>query len=381
MDAGAMGSAMIFVCLVVLTIFIGFFTFIYAAYFFLVAVQETAAGVDAVRWPNDPLYDKLPRAGYLACLLAIWVAPAGLLLRLNPDFALGGSPFLTVLAAAAVLLWALFPIGLLSALSASMPWIVFRWTVLAFFLRRFGATVVFYFVSALLGAGSLGLLLFTFAHGSILLTFIAPFVVAAAFLIYARLLGRMAYLFDQLPMRPRRGRPAPEGPEATPKGTRKRKARRVEDPWEVPEEEPRPTKPKSRAERMKRYAIAADDAAAPVEDKPQPKRMVKGYRLANEPPPTQPRTLPEDGYIPVGYETVPPSPESSGDVGQSMLADFEQRFRKKPEEENPPPARPLVSGVYAFPWYPENIPVWALLSVGGVAGCGLIQLMLIFRPW
>src|SRR5262249_47020414 len=145
--AGAMANAMIFVCLMVLTLLVGAFLFTYAAYLFLVIVQETAAGVDKVRWPSDPLYDKLPRAGYMACMLFICLAPAGLLVRLNRNGAFAESSLLLFFASAALLLWLIFPVLLLSSLSAASPWIVFRATVLRFFARRAGATIAFYFAT------------------------------------------------------------------------------------------------------------------------------------------------------------------------------------------------------------------------------------------
>jgi len=385
MDPGNTAHAMILVSVVALTAVVGLPTFIYSAYCFLVTVQDTAAGVDAVRWPGDPLYDKLPRAGYLAALLAICLAPAGLTLRLNPTLALDGSRLLTFLVAGTILLWGWFPFLLLSALSASSPWVVFRWTVLRFFLRRFGAIVVFYFVSATLAAGTLGVLYLTFSRRSILLTFVAPFLVAWAFLVYARLLGRIAYLFDQSPMRSRRrssrNRTAREssgtGDDPGTARRSKKKTRPVEDPWEIPEEDVE-ERPKRKAERVAEYTVAPDDEGIPKQVQSSPARRVKGYRLANEEMPTRPAEMPQDGYVPVGYEAVAPRKGENQAPGppESMSTDFEKRFRQKPDEPDPPPKLPLVSGVYSFPFYPTNIPVWALLSIGGIAMCGVVQALL-----
>ena len=155
---GATITATFLLLLMALSILLGIFAFIYAGYRFLIIVQQTAAGVDEIDWPTDPLLDKLPRAAYLAALLAICIVPAGFFLKLRPDFAIGGSPLITFFVAAAAILWALFPVLLFSALSASSPWVIFRSAVLSFFLRRFDAAAVFYLVSALLGAGSFGLL-------------------------------------------------------------------------------------------------------------------------------------------------------------------------------------------------------------------------------
>jgi hypothetical protein len=379
MNAENMARAMIFVSLLAMTVLVGFFTFLFAAHCFLTTVQQTAAGNDRIRWPSEPLYDKLPRAGYLACLIAIWIAPAGLLLRLNPDRAIDGSPLFTFLTAATLLLWGLFPIGLFSALSGSSPWLVFRFAVVQFFFRRFRAAIVFYFASAVLVGGSFGLLYLAFSTGSIICTFTVPLAVAAAFLMYARLLGRMAYLFDLTPASSRRAGPRPRSENSERrKAKKKRSTGAVEDPWAVPDEPRKARKPKAKAGAVEGYAIADDDTGQQVEQ-PKPARRVKAYRLADDPPANPPVELPADGYIPVGYEAVPSSSDSSETAG-AIGSDFANRFREKPADEDPPPANPLFSGVYSFPWYPDHIPAWLLLSVGGVALCGLIQLMLKFNP-
>jgi hypothetical protein len=370
---GATITATILLLLMVLTMIVGIFAFIYAAYRFLIIVQETAAGVDEIDWPTDPLLDRLPRAAYLAALLAICIVPAGFFLKIRPDVALGGSPLLTFLVAATLILWALFPVLLFSALSASSPWIVFRSAVLGFFLRRFGAAAAFYAVSALLGAGSFGLLLLAFSRNSWLLTLATPFAAAAAFLIYARLLGRMAYLFDQSPQRKVRRRSVP-GATAN-------------DPWAGPEESQRvrksTRKKKRKADRTKGYAIADNETnpAAIQQPQPKPSRQVKGYRLSDEPLPALPKELPQDGYIPVGYEPISVK-EDAGEKSSAlptpetdMISDFQRRY-SRPAEETPPPARPLVSGVYSFPWYPSNVAVWLVLGGFGVAICSLIQVCL-----
>jgi hypothetical protein len=379
MNAENMARAMIFVSLLAMSVLVGLFTFLHAAHCFLTTVQQTAAGNDRIRWPNEPLYDKLPRAGYLACLVAIWIAPAGLLLRISPDWALGGSPLFTFLTAATVLLWSLFPIGLFSALSGSSPWLVFRFAVVQFFFRRFGATLIFYFVSAALVGGSFGLLYLAFSTGSIIYTFMVPPVVAAAFLIYARLLGRMAFLFDHTSVRSRRAKSHQRSESPERKKAKKKKSKgAVEDPWAVPDAPRMPKKSKANAGTVEGYAMAEDEAVRQAE-KPKPTRQVKGYRLKDEPSARPPVEMPADGYIPVGYEAIPAS-SGLGEQGGTIGSDFDQKFREKPADEDPPPAKPLISGVYSFPWYPDHIPAWLLLSLGGIVLCGLIQLMIKFSP-
>jgi hypothetical protein len=390
-------TAAFMLLLMALAILTGVYIFIYASHRFFVIVQETAAGVDEVQYPALPLLDKLPRAAYLAGLLAICLVPAGFFLKLNPEIALGGSPLLTFFVAATIFLWLLFPVALLSALSASSPWVVFRWTVLRFLLRHAAATIVFYAVSAVLAASSFGLLYLGFArdswlfsHDSWLFTLAAPIAIAAAFLIYARLLGRVAYLFDHLPRggRGRRRLPGtkavdpwgePEEPSSGRKKAKRANATRGKDPW-APREAEAPKK-KKRAEGVHGYGIADDETNPAAVDQPptKPTRRVKGYRLADEPLPALPKELPQDGYVPVGYEPIPTKQRDEGegashrapDIG--MASDFARRYGQRVDDTPQPPARPLLSGVYSFPWYPANWPVWLVLALGGDATCALIH--------
>jgi hypothetical protein len=368
--AGAMANAMIFVCLMVLTLLVGAALFMYAAYILLVLVQETAAGVDKIRWPSDPLYDKLPRAGYMACMLLICLAPAGLLVRLNRDGAIAESTLLVFFASATLLLWLNFPILLLSSLSAESPWIVFRATVLRFFARRAGAAIAFYFVTALLLTAAAVPLYFAFERDSWLFTILGAFVAAVVFLIYGRLLGRMAYLFDMTPMRRRKPRPEPT------QRPKEKKLANVADPWAVPDEAHRPRKKKGKRAPVEGYAIAPE-GATPQEEKParKPVRRVRGYALRDEPLPPQPSEVPMDGYLPVGYEAGPRGSEAV------PVTTEELGRRVADRQEDPPPAHPLISGVYSFPWYSETLPAWVLLSLGACAVCALLQATLMFKPW
>src|SRR5262245_13757090 len=152
-----MGGALVFICLLALTTILGGALFMFAAYCYLHVVQETAAGVDDVHWPHEPYQDKLPRAAYVAALIAVWLAPAGIVLKLSKELAIGGSRLLTFFMVAAAILWLVFPISLLSSTSASSPIMILRPTILRFMARRFRETVTFYAVSALLAAGAVGL--------------------------------------------------------------------------------------------------------------------------------------------------------------------------------------------------------------------------------
>jgi hypothetical protein len=364
---------MILVSLTILTLLISFFVFISLAPRLLAIIQDTAAGNDDVRFASEPLFDKLPRAAYLAGLILLCIAPAGLILRINREVAIGESRLLAFLCLAGVSLWLFFPITLLSSLSASSAWIVFRITVLAFLVRRFAASFVFYLSSALVIGGIMGLYYLTLSRDSWLWALIAPLVASTGILLYGRLLGRLAYLFDEKPSRrkrkSRRRRETHAVADDFGSGSENMPARPnksdLEDSWDASESD-RESKTKKPAKRKKAkstgYALAEDKAQSdPMPPAVQKSaKRVKGYKLADEPLPAQPDEVPMDGYLPVGYEPDPEAAESSAGQGAAPFAGLV--LNRPPDPK--PPAHLFVSGVYTFPFYTGIIPFWVTLSLG-----------------
>src|SRR5438094_6775214 len=93
----------------------------YAAHSFLLVVQETAAGNDAVVWPlGESWHDRLGSFLTLVRMLLVWLALAYVVLALLelPPVLFG--------ALATGLVWVFFPLSLLSSLSAPSPWMILR---------------------------------------------------------------------------------------------------------------------------------------------------------------------------------------------------------------------------------------------------------------
>ena len=115
----AAGPVIVFMFLLVGTVIVSTYVLAYAAYCFLVVVQDTAAGIDEVIWPNEPVQDWLGEAVYLLALIAIWLAPAGILARALREDLLPEDGPLRLLVLAGPGLWLYFPIGLLSSTTGS----------------------------------------------------------------------------------------------------------------------------------------------------------------------------------------------------------------------------------------------------------------------
>lgn len=278
----------------------GLIILLYASHSFVLVVADTSAGNDEVFWPDEFLTDWIGKLLYLIWLAGIWLVPTWLLLQ-QAEWA--ESPYLQTLVYLSVF-WLFFPISLLSSMSVSMFW-VFLHPVYIWKLAKqgralgivYGVSALGILICALLIAGTV------FAGWLWLLPVMAP-AVAATWLIYARLLGRLAWVVN--PRQP----PPPKPPPP------RRRPRHVERPVEGEE--------------------------------------------ANE----------------SGQETSPRQDEQSERAPQT----FAERQARRNQPAPAPPKRPLVDGVYTFPWYGTTLKAWIALTLGALLMGALGYLMVISWP-
>src|ERR1700704_3585596 len=155
---GNLAAALQLVLALVAVVVLGIYLWMYAAHCFSVVVDETAAGIDEVKWPDLPIIDWAGRLIYLAWLAAMAAAPACLGVALAAPELLDGP-----LGAVPVILgaiWLLFPIFLLSALSGPSRFVLLHPGLLRRLVRRPLSLLAFYVLSGamLFGAGILGVL-------------------------------------------------------------------------------------------------------------------------------------------------------------------------------------------------------------------------------
>jgi hypothetical protein len=155
----------------------------------------------------------------------------------------------------------------------------------------------------------------------------------------------------------------------------------------IEEEWPEPAQVEGEEERGN-YELASEPLVWP-EPQPVPPPRGETYELRDrlpQPPPPEEEPA-EDAYAveEAGPATERPSAASLYDADQ-----VEALIREEPP---PPPAHPYWSGLYLFPWRPENLVVWffmglnlsvlalagtamrALLEVGGVVVIGVVLLI------
>jgi hypothetical protein len=357
--AGAFATSLIFFVLLIAEIMLGLFVITYACHNFLTVMQDTAAGNDDVNWPDEPLQDWLPRGAYLVGLIAVILAPVGFLRVMLKSNGVTGDLTLPLLATGAVLFWLAFPVCLLSSLSGSSRLFMLRAKVLMQLLRIPGAVLIFYIVSAVLFAAFLGLAYLTLLNEWFLLVPVTAVAATVVLMTYARLLGRVAWLLDEVQPVRRRPRERMEPMPAV--------RSEVLDPWAAPQK---------KRKRKKRKAKKAPPINVPVE----------GYSLSDEPPAAPPSEVPLDGSPPIGEEPfvvqhprdVPPTEGNEQPRQFTESLEYELAIRSKLPS---PPEHPLFSGVYSFPWYASSRRALAFLSIGFfLMGLLAVALMLIGLP-
>ena len=367
--AGATGSTLLFFMYLIAQVVLGALISAYAAHSFLIVVESTAAGNDEVDWPDDPILDWVWKLFYVVWLYGIWLLPIWIIVNAIKPRMLLESPGPTFIAVACATFCLLFPISLLSSLSATSAWVPFHWQLFRRLIRQPRSVLTYYAVSALMLAGTGWLLSAALFSNSFFLVPLAAMVVAAVFLIEARLIGRIAWLASRTKVGSRK--------HSLPKKLRRIASKaEVKDPWNAPVSGPDPAPADERP------------IILPGEDEP-----VEAYGLAAGPPPvTQ-----IQAHEPPPVEAVPLVEEPRRNRSKSQTLPGRKRPKDDDEEPvrsppaladdldegpppPPPPRYPLFTGVYSFPWYPTTLKAWVWLSLGGFVEGSLFRWMMSVRP-
>jgi hypothetical protein len=180
---------------------LGLMSSLYGSAQFLAILEDTAGGNDHYQrpelvtdWFGSLIH--LAYIGFCAMIPSVMVAAiAATVLESRWGLALGLIPLLV-----------LFPIFLLSSMAGISSMAIVHGEVLAGFLRKPLLLPVFFLASAFLAAACLGLGYLTFATSNFFLALVTGFGWAAGWLIYARLLGRVAWVLSQSGIKVRKRR-------------------------------------------------------------------------------------------------------------------------------------------------------------------------------
>lgn len=184
-------SALIFVPALVGSVIFGVVFLSFAAKYYLHVLESTAAGAKEVPWTaGNGLFD-LTSVFYLAWLIGLWAGPAYLIGRAAVS---GVGPAWLKLAAPLLVMWALYPVSQLASLSSSSIWVPMNLDVFARLAQKPLVTLGFFAltlpVAVLFGVAFKWAFL---TRGEYPLLFAGVPLLVLATLLYARLLGRLAF--------------------------------------------------------------------------------------------------------------------------------------------------------------------------------------------
>jgi hypothetical protein len=380
---GAAGGVIIFMFLGVGQIIFSLCVLGYAAHCLCVVLEQTASGNDEVTWPDEPYVDWMWQLAYLAFLVAVSVIPTVLLVG-NLDVTLP-----TRIALLVGIPWLLFPINLLSSMSGASRLVVLRPAILRGLLRRPDRLVVFYLTSGLVWAGIAWLYYQAFRDANHLLIFLAGLALAAGFLIYGRMLGRVAWLMILA------------APAEKPKSLAKPVTRTIDDRWPSDDDEEqtfrtdspltreKSDRPKKAAKRKVKvqdpWATPTGppiDAEPPKPDRYHTKEVYKVSERAPDPIAPAAKEVSEPGYVAMPAPSVPAGPANpeAPTAIPGRVARFEEELQGLRDEPTPP-SWPLVTGVYSFPFYPACRGAFAALTGGFTLVGGVFVILAMMWPF
>ncbi len=223
-DVGGAGRAIIFMSAVAGLAIFGALWLTYAAHCFLTILTESSIGDREVRWPDESIADWWWKPLYCVGLLVFWLTAGGAFLW---PMAFAGPVWFAV--GAGLFLWLAYPVGLLCVLDARNSLAVIHVPLFARLPRYLPAVLFTGLVTLPLGAAAGGLLTGVVLH-SVFWAIPAALVLPWALFLYARFWGRLAWLvLNRKVRRSAEDSPPPEAARVT-----------VQDPWEIPREEPIP---------------------------------------------------------------------------------------------------------------------------------------------
>lgn len=358
-------AAFIFVPALVACVLLGFLFASFLANHYLNVMQSTGSGSREVSWPSEPFVDNLWKFFYLAWLIGLWLGPAWFL---GAVFAKSDIPWMRYALPLAVF-WLLYPFSQLSSLSGPSIWLPIHHDVFGRLARKPHVVVGFLVLSGgALVAFGLGFHWTFNAEGLTFLFLGAPLFVVAA-LVYARLLGRLA--FSLMFTRSVLARKKKKKKAAETKPTSESAPPPEEEEFRQPSELP-PIQTPDEGE-LTGYNISFEDAPkkrvqAQSIDKPEPR-----------PPSPRPKVADEDEEESYGVHAPEVEPEDRAPVDVVKPSAWEMKLLSR-DDAPKPPKQVWTPQLFAFLGQVDTIAVIGLLTVLCLLFGGVVRVAREFNP-
>lgn len=189
----SLGNPLAAVFFILPIIWVSFLTFSYTAACGLCVLESTAAGLDRIEgWPEPNWKEWMGQMIYVGWIAAIPLAVSygvAVLCRVSFPTWQEPAPILTMAGA----FFVIYPISLMSALEANSIWVPLTTSILGSLFKWWWCWLMFYLLSGLMywGIGSAAVFLVT-SSNDVFLIGLGPLLAAAA-LVYFRLLGRLGW--------------------------------------------------------------------------------------------------------------------------------------------------------------------------------------------
>ena len=359
--------AFIFVPALVACVIFGALFATFAAQHYLNVMQSTGSGARQVVWPAEPLVDNLWKVVYLAWLIGLWLGPAWFI---GQAFAKTDLPWMRYALPLAVF-WICYPFSQLSSLSGPTIWLPLHHDVFGRIARKPHVLLGFLFLSgitlALFGLG----FHWTFnAEGLVYLFLGGPLFVVSA-LIYARLLGRLAfalmYTRSILSRRKKKKRTEKAKPEAEPPAGEEQPV--FVQPSELPPIQTPDEGP------LTGYDVKFDD-------KPRKRVRAESATAAKSPEPLPPpKRLKNDDEDVEAYGVREPEVEPEERAPVDIVKPSEIEMRLLSRDDAPKPPKQVWSlQLMEFLYQPETLAAIGLLTVLCLLLGGVVRVAREFNP-
>jgi hypothetical protein len=357
--------AFIFVPALVACVLFGAVFALFLANHYMNVMQSTGSGARDVTWPSEPFVDNAWKVLYLGWLIGLWLGPAWFI---GQAFAKTDVPWMRYAVPLSVF-WLLYPFSQLSSLSGPSVWLPLHQDVFGRLARKPHVAFGFLFFSGLtMAAFGLGFHWAFIAEGFGFLLAGSPLFVIAA-LVYARLLGRLAFslMFTKsiLVRKKKKRKPAGDSHEAASIPPS------AEPEFQQPSELPPIQTPDEG--NLTGYDIRFDD---------KPRKRIRAQSLAKpepEPPPSRPKFVDDEDTEAYGVHAPEVEPEARAPVDIVKPSELEMKLLSR-EDVPKPPKQVWTPQLLAFLGRLDTLAVIGLLTFLCVLFGAVVRVAREFNP-